>query len=132
MENFNNENKEKQERQLDNLIDLVENHTRTKRHLEQYSEIGSHENKENAREKQQVREEEIENLKRQLMDKTEGEVKKEEVQNLVEKYQSTQAYLENNYEQISEEDRKNLQEKQENRRTQIENLSKNIYYNFEK
>ena len=66
------------------------------------------------------------------MDKTEGEVKKEEVQNLVEKYQSTQAYLENNYEQISEEDRKNLQEKQENRRTQIENLSKNIYYNFEK
>ena len=132
MENFNNENKEKQERQLDNLIDLVENHTRTKRHLEQYSEIGSHENKENAREKQQVREEEIENLKRQLMDKTEGEVKKEEVQNLVEKYQSTQAYLENNYEQISEEDRKNLQEKQEHRRTQIENLSKNIYYNFEK
>lgn len=130
MENFNEENREKKERQLDNLIDLVENHTRTKRHLEQYSEIGSHENKENAREKQDLREEEIENLKNQLKDKTEGEIKKQEVQNLVEKYQSTQAYLENNYEHISEADRKNLQEKQENRKTQIENLSNNIYYNL--
>ena len=33
----NNENQEKKERQLDNLTNLVENHTRTKRHLEQYS-----------------------------------------------------------------------------------------------
>ena len=48
MGNFDNHEIEKKDRQLDNLINLVENHTRTKRHLEQYSNIGNVENKENA------------------------------------------------------------------------------------
>ena len=34
------EQKEKKKRQIDNLENLVEKHTRTERHLEQYSEIG--------------------------------------------------------------------------------------------
>ena len=42
----------------DNLTNLVENHTITKRHLEQYSEIGDPQFKEMAREKQEKREEE--------------------------------------------------------------------------
>ena len=55
MENYeNNENNEKKMRQLNNLENLVENHTRTERHLEQYSEIGDKENKENARKVQKV------------------------------------------------------------------------------
>ena len=53
MENFKNNDKEKKERQLDNLTNLVENHTRTKRNLEQYSEIGNKENKDIARKKQE-------------------------------------------------------------------------------
>ena len=36
-----NDDQDKKQRQLDNLTNLVENHTRTKRHLEQYSEIGN-------------------------------------------------------------------------------------------
>ena len=44
-----NNNSEKKERQIDNLINVVENHTRTQRHLEQYSEIGNPKNKQNAR-----------------------------------------------------------------------------------
>ena len=56
LENYSNENFEKKERQLENLENLVENHTRTKRHLEQYSYIGDEENKNNAREKQEIRE----------------------------------------------------------------------------
>ena len=63
MENFENHEIEKKDRQLDNLINLVENHTRTKRHLEQYSHIGNPENKENARKIQDIREEQIEELK---------------------------------------------------------------------
>ena len=59
MENFENHDIEKKDRQLDNLINLVENHTRTKRHLEQYSHIGNPENKENARKIQEIREEQI-------------------------------------------------------------------------
>ena len=41
---------EKKERKVENLIDLVENHTRTERHLEQYSHIGNPKYKEMARE----------------------------------------------------------------------------------
>ena len=63
MGNFENHEIEKKDRQLDNLINLVENHTRTKRHLEQYSHIGNSENKENARKIQDIREEQIEDLK---------------------------------------------------------------------
>ena len=33
MGNFDNGNIEKKDKQLDNLINVVENHTRTKRHL---------------------------------------------------------------------------------------------------
>ena len=58
----NNDEQAKKERQLDNLTNLVENHTRIKRHLEQYSEIGDPEFKEMAREKQEKREEQMENL----------------------------------------------------------------------
>lgn len=62
MENFyNDEGMEKKDRQLDNLINIVENHTRTERHLEQYSHIGNPENKENARKIQDIREEQIDN-----------------------------------------------------------------------
>lgn len=58
----NNDDQNKKERQLDNLTNIVENHTRTKRHLEQYSEIGNPEYKEMAREKQEKREEQLNNL----------------------------------------------------------------------
>ena len=52
----NTGDQEKKGRQLDNLTNLVENHTRTKRHLEQYSEIGDPQFKDMAREKQEKRE----------------------------------------------------------------------------
>ena len=55
----NTGDQDKKERQLDNLTNLVENHTRTKRHLEQYSEIGDPAFKNMAREKQEKREENI-------------------------------------------------------------------------
>ena len=66
MENFNNEKFKKKERQLENLENLVENHTRTERHLEQYSDIGDKDNKENAREKQDIREKQILELENQI------------------------------------------------------------------
>ena len=51
---------DKKERKVDNLIHLVENHTRTERHLEQYSNIGDPKFKNMARAKQYIREEQIE------------------------------------------------------------------------
>ena len=66
-----NSDNQKKENQVDNLMNLVERHTRTERHLEQYSEIGSKENKQRAREKQDVREEEMNNLKSKLVNENE-------------------------------------------------------------
>ena len=67
----NNDNQNKKERQLENLTNIVENHTRTKRHLEQYSEIGTPEYKEMAREKQEKREENMYKLKQEILDQDE-------------------------------------------------------------
>ena len=120
-----NSDNQKKENQIDNLMNLVERHTRTERHLEQYSEIGSKENKDRAREKQNIREEEMNNLKSKIVN--ENETKTEQYQNLAENYKRAQSYMEDNYENISEERLQNMQNRQNNRREQIENLSENIY-----
>lgn len=72
-----NNEQEKKERKLDNLINIVENHTRTEKHLEQYSDISKQKSIEKAFEKQKVREEQIDELKEQLI----GSNKNSEKQN---------------------------------------------------
>jgi len=120
-----NSDNQKKENQVDNLMNLVERHTRTERHLEQYSEIGSKENKQRAREKQDIREEEMNNLKSKLVN--ENETKTEQYENLAENYTRAQSYMEDNYETISPERLQNMQTRQNNRREQMENLAENIY-----
>lgn len=117
--------KDKKGRQIDNLINIVENHTRTKRHLEQYSEIGNPQNKENARGKQEIREQEIQILKNELLDQN-NETKEEQIENIIDNYQNTQGYIDNNYNVLPEEMLSNLKNKQENRKTQLENLINNV------
>ena len=120
MENFDGNNKK--DRQLDNLINLVENHTRTKRHLEQYSHIGDEQNKEHAREIQEIREEYIEDLREKLNGNGDIQTREEQVENLERRYENTQGYIQNNKENMNEEILKNLEEKQEKRRIQLDNL----------
>ena len=120
MENFD-ENKKK-DRQLDNLINLVENHTRTKRHLEQYSHIGDEKNKEHAREIQGIREEQIDDLREKLNGNGDIQTREEQVENLEQRYVSTQGYINNNKDNIKEQMLRNLEEKQEKRRIQLDNL----------
>lgn len=118
---MNNDKNKKKERQLDNLTNLVENHTRTERHLEQYSEIGRKENKDNARKLQGVRENEIQNLKTNII-KDGFETTEEQINNIAENYKNTQRYMEDNYERIPEDRWENMEKKQENRKIQAENL----------
>ena len=120
MENFD-ENKKK-DRQLDNLINLVENHTRTKRHLEQYSHIGNEQNKEHAREIQGIREEQIGDLREKLNGNGDIQTREEQVENLEQRYVSTQGYINNNRDNMNEQMLRNLEEKQEKRRIQLDNL----------
>ena len=117
MGNF--ENKETKERQIENLENLVENHTRTQRHQEQYSHIGSHENKENARNIQKIREEQIKELESKLKDEDKYISPEQHLANLKENYYNTQGYIENNKDSIDEEMLRNLQEKQQHREEQI-------------
>ena len=119
MENFDNGNIEKKDRQLDNLINVVENHTRTKRHLEQYSHIGNTENKENARKIQQIREEQIDELKDKIKGVNDRQTKEEQLENVIEKYVSAQGYIRNNENNMSEEQLNNMEKKQDNREIQI-------------
>lgn len=122
MENSSNEKFQKKERQLENLENLIENHTITERHLEQYSHIGDKDNKDNAREKQDVREKQILELENKILGLDSNEIPEVQLENLKERYASVQGYIENNRDKISEEDLKQLEEKQANRREQIANL----------
>lgn len=122
MESFNNDNLEKKERQIENLINVVENHTRTKRHLEQYSNIGNIDNKENAKKIQEVREQQIHDLKNQIKGINENQSKDDQLENTIEKYINTSGYITKNAQDLSDEQLTNMQRKQENRKLQIKNL----------
>lgn len=120
------QNKEKKEKQVENLVNLAQKHTRTERHLEKYSHIGNREGKERARDKQDVREKEMSKLKGKIVS-YDNESKIEQVQNLANNYKGAQIYMEENYEKMSEERIKNMENRQENRKDQIERLSEKIY-----
>ena len=113
-------------RKVDNLVNLVENHTRTKRHLEQYSNIGDPKFRDMAREKQNVRENQIEILKNQITDEHKKISSNEHFENLKESYERSTNYLQNNMGNLSYEQISNMAEKQKNQRRQMEQLSKDI------
>ena len=123
----NCKDKIKKVKKVDNLINIVENHTRTKRHLEQYSEIGSLEFKEMAREKQDLREKQINELKSQLTgDDKDIQTKAEHLEGAKTNYEFAEGYMENNKEHMNKEDLKNLKKRQANRKVQIQNLEENM------
>ena len=128
--NDNNREQERNDRKIDNLINIVENHTRTERHLEQYSEIGDPKYKEQARDKQDVREKQINELKKQIVSgEQNAPTKQEQYQDLKENYMFGEGYIQSNKDHMNETDLRNLQTRQENRKVQIENLEENLKKN---
>ena len=122
MESFRDEKFENKERQLENLENLVENHTRTERHLERYSHIGSKENKDNAREKQEIRERQIIELENKILGLDSNQIPEVQLENLKERYTSIQGYLENNKDKMPQDILEQLEVKQKHRLEQIANL----------
>lgn len=114
---------DKKERKVENLIDLVENHTRTERHLEQYSHIGDPKFKDMAREKQAVREAQIDSLKDQLTNEHPRISTEQHFENLKDNYEKSINYLENNYRNMSQEQIDNMIQKQFNQEKQIEQMT---------
>ena len=118
-------NKKKQERELDNLINTVEKHTRTERHLEQYSNIGNPYFKDEAREKQSVREKQIVDLKEHILGEHDKITTSEHFENLVDNYDGAEGYINKNRDSLSREQLDNMEKKQANRRIQMQNMVKN-------
>ena len=93
----------KKERQVDNLVNLVKNYTRTDKHLEQYFEKSDIKNKNIANIKQELRKSEISKLKEQLVNNKKIKDLDEEIGDIVENYVSTENYILNNVEKMSGE-----------------------------
>ena len=106
---------------VDQLIDLVEKHTRTERHLEQHSDISDPENLEHAERIQREREDEIDNLKNII---AYGEHKNSsEIDNLERNIKYTGGYLSHNADNMEEKTLKRTQKKQEHRKEQLDRLT---------
>ena len=116
----------KKERKVDNLINLVENHTRTERHLEQYAHIGDPKFKKMAIEKQGIRENQIESLKNQIIDDHKKISNKEQLENVKNSYEKTKNYLENNFKNMSQEQIPNMVNKEANEMRHMQQLEQNI------
>lgn len=109
---------------VEQLVNVVDNYTRTQRHLEQYSNIGDPENVEHARRIQKERQEEMNNLTNKLANGT-GRIENavsEELKNLQKNYTYAEGYLEHNADHMPKEDIENLKENQENRKEKINEL----------
>lgn len=109
---------------VEQLVNVVDNYTRTQRHLEQYSNIGNPKNVDHARRIQNEREKEINNLTNKLAYGT-GTVDNpvsDELDNLQKNYKYAEGYLEHNADHMPKDDIENLKEKQKNRREKIDEL----------
>lgn len=111
------------ERRVDDLINLVENKTRTERHLEQHSDIGDPDRLPHVYEVQSAREEQIENLKSAIVygDNTKNDTQ-DQLESLKKNYTFSQGYLEHNGEHMDPQALQNLKTKQNNRKEQIDIL----------
>lgn len=107
---------------VDELTNLVEKHTRTERHLEHHQHLGSPENVDHAREVQSEREEAIDTLKDKIVYGTGGPT--DEYNNIKQRIEFADGYMDHNADTMNEEDLKNLKEKQENRKETLDEFGK--------
>ena len=116
--NNNTHNNQENARRVDSLVSLVDKHTRTERHLEQYSNISSPESIERAKEVQHNREQQIENLK-SIIAYGNHPTAPNEYESVQKRYDYAQGYLENNKDHMNPEDINKLETKQEHRKERL-------------
>lgn len=109
------------ERRVDHLINLVEKQTRTERHLEEHSDISkSPDNIEHAKQVNEERQCEIENLKNIL---AHGEnFNNDQKENTEKRLLYSEGYMNHNAEHMDNGDFKNAKAKQEHRKEQLDQL----------
>ncbi len=109
----------KKERQLNQLMNLMEKQIRTQRHLEEYSELlSSKDNLEHAKQRNRERQSEISNLKNILIYGT--NVNNNYKNNTEKRLLYTEGYLNHNADHMDDQSFKNAKAKQENRKNQLD------------
>lgn len=117
----NERNKIEKANRIEELENMIENHTRTERHLEENYDIVSLKKINEAREKQTEREEKIEILEAKIIN---GEkTNSNDSEGLEKNYAFSKGYMENNEEHMDEDALENMKEKQQNRRDEMTGLS---------
>jgi len=112
--------KEKNDNRIDNLINVVEKRERTERHLEEYSDEKDDEKLEATKRLQNIRDEEIHNLKNNILgDESRNET---EVDNLMRNFKLSEGYMKNNKDHMKNKDIENLKEKQIHRKEELDQL----------
>lgn len=110
---------------LNELVNTVERHTRTERHMEQNAgRVTSHDNLEHEKEIQKKRENDINHIEDKIMNKS-GVSNAHEFENLKDNYEASDDYLKANKDHMTKEDAKNLEARQENRADTINAMKKN-------
>ena len=116
------DNKEiEKERRVDHLVNLVEKQTRTDRHLEEHSDISSSpENIEHAKQVNEERQKEIDNLKNIL---AHGEnCNNNYKENTEKRFVFSEGYLNHNADHMDKDTFENTKTKQEHRKEQLDQL----------
>lgn len=108
------------ENRIEELVNVVENHTRTERHLEQHSDISSSEQLSNTQNIQQIREDNINNLKNKIVYNDGGPT--EEKENIKKNIEFTNGYIRHNKDHMNQNQLQNMLEKQENRHEKLNEL----------
>ena len=111
------------ERRVDNLINLVENKTRSERHLEQHSDIGDQDRLDHVYEVQSDREQQIQDLKNAIVygDNTKNDTQ-DQLQSLKKNYTFAEGYINHNADHMDQKALNSLKEKQQNRKEQMDQL----------
>ncbi|ADL52495.1 hypothetical protein [Clostridium cellulovorans] len=107
----------KQEGRIDEVINIVEKHTRTARHLENYSDIIAPEEMAHTKEIQKKREDDIRAIKNKIVYGTGESI--DEMSNIRENLKFSEGYLNNNFDTMNPEDRENLETHIKNRKEKL-------------
>jgi len=105
---------------IQQLENIVENHTRTERHLETHSDITSLEKLSEAIVKQSEREYNIDMLESKILNK--GQPNSNHLNGLEKNYAYAKEYIEHNKKHMDREALENLNERQQNRRDELSGL----------
>ncbi|MBZ9636877.1 hypothetical protein [Clostridium sp. FP1] len=114
-------NKIEKANRIEELENLVESHTRTKRHLENHSDITSPQKVNESREKQAERECNIEILKDKII--SGQQIRSNESEGLEKNYTFAKGYIAHNKNHMDGEALENMEEKQQNRRDKMSGLT---------